>query len=180
MCKVGILLIGLDLYHSASTLFHSLLLHHVGSPLDLFVHIIALITLLLAYRGRVKRSIAGKVVLPVMMVNAVKGMLAGQFISFETTTTTTTTSSTPSSIAAGGSDEKMNLTWSFFDNANTTDYERLMVIKSLLFCGVMARLAFQGDDSCVGENEWFPWQRPGVCGGVDEGEGVVDEGKKME
>ena len=128
-----------------------------------------------------KRSIAGKVVLPVMMVNAVKGMLAGQFISFETTTTT---SSSPSSIAAaGGSDEKMNLTWSFFDNTHTTDYERLMVIKSLLFCGVMARLAFQGDDSCVGENEWFPWQRPGVCGGgVDEGEeeSVVDEGKKVE
>ena len=179
MCKVGILLIGLDLYHSSSALFHSLLLHHVGSPLDLFVHIIALITLLLAYRGRVKRSIAGKVVLPVMMVNAVKGMLAGQFISFETTTTTTTASS----IAAAAADEKMNLTWSFFDNTHTTDYERLMVIKSLLFCGVMARLAFQGDDSCVGESEWFPWQRPGVCGGgLDEGEeeGVVDEGKKKE
>ena len=171
MCKVGILLIGLDVYHSASTLFHSLLLHHVGSPLDLFVHIIALLTLLLAYRGRVKRSIAGKVVLPVMMVNAVKGMLAGQFISFETSTTTAA-----SSIAAA--DEKMNLTWSFFDNANTTDYERLMVIKSLLFCGVMARLAFQGDDSCVGENEWFPWQRPGI---VNEGESVDGgEGKKVE
>ena len=174
MCKVGILLIGLDLYHSASTLFHSLLLQKIGSPLDLFVHIIALLTLLLAYRGRVKRSIAGKVVLPVMMVNAVKGMLAGQFISFETT-------SAASSIAAG-SDEKMNLTWSFFDNTHTTDYERLMVIKSLLFCGVMARLAFQGDDSCVGENEWFPWQRPGiVCGGGDEGESVDGgEGKKMD
>ena len=24
---------------------------------------------------------------------------------------------------------------------------------------VMAKLAFQGDDSCVGENEWFPWQQ---------------------
>ena len=129
-----------------------------------------------------KRSIAGKVVLPVMMVNAVKGMLAGQFISFETTTTA---SLSPSSIAAAGSGEKMNLTWSFFDNTHTTDYERLMVIKSLLFCGVMARLAFQGDDSCVGENEWFPWQRPGVCGGgVDEGEESVADGngecKKVE
>ncbi|KAL7450906.1 hypothetical protein ACHAWC_002761 [Mediolabrus comicus] len=87
MCKVGIFLIGIDLYHSTSTLFQKLILHKTGSYLDLIVHIIGLMTLLLAYRGRVKRNIAGKVVLPVMI------------------------------------------------------------------------LAFQGDDSCVGENEWFPWQQ---------------------
>lgn len=108
------------------------------------------------------------------MVNAVKQLVAGQFVTF------TTASDSSSNI-----DEKMKLTWSFFDNAHTTDYERLMVIKSLLFCGVMARLAFQGDDSCVGQNEWFPWQQRGVmssCGGEEE-EGAVDhhdEGKKVE
>lgn len=171
MCKVGILLIGLDLYHSASKLFQSLIIHKVGSPLDLAVHLIALLTLLFAYRGRIKRSIAGKVVLPVMMVNAVKQLIAGQFISFTTTTT--------AASAAATNEEKMNLTWSFFDNAHTTDYERLMVIKSLLFCGVMARLAFQGVDSCVGPNEWFPWQQGGVCGEDVEG-GDDDDGKKVE
>jgi regulator of replication initiation timing len=87
MCE-GILLIltGLDLYHSASTLFH-LIFHETTnsvSPLDLAVHIIALMTLLLAYHGRVRRSIAGEVVLPVMMVNGFKQLLAGQFITFGT------------------------------------------------------------------------------------------------
>jgi len=58
----------------------------------------------------------------------------------------------------------MALTWSFFNNSTCTDYDRLMVVKSLLFCGVMARLAFQGDDSCVGKDEWFPWQNvSGSC-----------------
>ena len=47
----------------------------------------------------------------------------------------------------------------FFDNPHVDNVERLMVVKTLLFVMVMAKLAFQGDDSCVGENEWFPWQQ---------------------
>ena len=82
MCKVGIFLIGIDLYHSTSTLFQKLILHKTGSYLDLIVHIIGLMTLLLAYRGRVKRHIAGKVVLPVMVVNGFKQLVAGQFVTF--------------------------------------------------------------------------------------------------
>jgi hypothetical protein len=163
MCKVGILLIGLDLYHSASTLFQRLILHQTdssASPLDLAVHIIALMTLLLAYRGRVRRSIAGKVVLPVMMVNGFKQLIAGQFITFGGEDTTTTTGS------------NNVLEWSFFDNASTTNYERLMVVKCLLFCSVMARVAFQGDNSCVGKDEWFPWQNQFHCG---DGAVVGDE-----
>ena len=163
MCKVGILLIGLDLYHTASTLFQRLIIHKTGSPIELFVHLIALLTLLLAYRGRIKRSIAGKVVLPVMMVNGFQQLLAGQFVTFSTE----------------GVEDKMALEWSFFDNANTTDYERLMVVKSLLFCGVMARLAFQGNHSCVGKDEWFPWQMAGAGCGAEEGSEEV-EGKKEE
>lgn len=150
MCKVGILLIGLDLYHSASTLFQSLILHKTGSPFDLAVHLIALLTLLMAYRGRVKRSIAGKVVFPVMMVNLMKQLMAGHFVTFVTSTDSS-------------GEEKMALTWSFFNNSSCTDYERLMVVKSLLFCGVMFRIAFQGDDSCVGKDEWFPWQNENAC-----------------
>ena len=162
MCKVGIILIGLDIYHTASTLFQRLIIHKTGSPFELFVHLIALLTLLLAYRGRIKRSIAGKVVLPVMMVNGFQQLLAGQFVTFST---------------SEGEDDKMALEWSFFDNAHTSDYERLMVVKSLLFCGVMARLAFQGNHSCVGKDEWFPWQM--ACGAEEGGE-VVVEGKKEE
>jgi hypothetical protein len=140
---------------------------------------IALMTLLLAYRGRVRRSIAGKVVLPVMMVNGFKQLLAGQFITFGDAAITTTT-------ATGNNDgNSVALEWSFFDNSNTTNYERLMVIKTLLFCSVMARLAFQGDDSCVGKDEWFPWQNQFHCGSCagGGGTGVVghddDDGKEM-
>lgn len=158
MCKVGILLISLDLYHSASALFSNLIIHKTGSPLDLGAHILALLTLLLAYRGRVRRNVAGKVVLPVMMVNLIKQLIAGGFVTFLTNTD-----------VVESSNAKM-VEWSFFDNQSATGYDRLMVLKSMLFCGVMGRLAFQGVDTCVGENEWFPWHRGGVCEEIGEKE----------
>lgn len=158
MCKVGILLISLDLYHSASALFSNLIIHKTGSPLDLAAHILALLTLLLAYRGRVRRNVAGKVVLPVMMVNLIKQLIAGNFVTFLTNNN--------SDVESGNA--KM-VEWSFFDNQSATGYDRLMVLKSVLFCGVMARLAFQGVGTCVGENEWFPWQSGGVCAKEEEG-----------
>ena len=153
MCKVGIFLIGIDLYHSTSTLFQKLILHKTGSYLDLIVHIIGLMTLLLAYRGRVKRNIAGKVVLPVMIVNGFKQLIAGQFVTFVDNST---------QAEDGGDGDVAGLQFDklrFFDNPHVDNVERLMVVKTLLFVMVMARLAFQGDDSCVGENEWFPWQQ---------------------
>ena len=167
MCKIGILLIGLDLYSSASSLFQKLVLYKTGSYLDLTVHIIALLALLLAYRGSVKRSIAGRVVLPVMTVNGIKQLIDGKFITFVTTTTTTD----GDDILASGALMKIDKI-SFFDNTHANNVERLMIIKSLLFVMVMAKLAFQGDDTCVGENEWFPWQRNCDCSG-----GSVDEKK---
>jgi len=151
MCKVGIFLIGIDLYHSTSTLFQKLILHKTGSYLDLIVHIIGLMTLLLAYRGRVKRNIAGKVVLPVMIVNGFKQLLDGQFVTF----VDNSTQAEDYDGAAGLQFDKLR----FFDNPHVNNVERLMVVKTLLFVMVMAKLAFQGDDSCVGENEWFPWQQ---------------------
>ena len=117
------------------------------------MHIIGLMTLLLAYRGRVKRNIAGKVVLPVMIVNGFKQLIAGQFVTF--VDNSTTTAAEEGDGDAGLQFDKLR----FFDNPHVDNVERLMVIKTLLFVMVMARLAFQGDDSCVGENEWFPWQQ---------------------
>ena len=156
MCKVGIFLIGIDLYHSTSSLFQKLILHKTGSYLDLIVHIIGLMTLLLAYRGRVKRNIAGKVVLPVMIVNGFKQLVAGQFVTF-------VDNSTQEAAADDGDDNAAGMIQfdklRFFDNPHVDNVERLMVVKTLLFVMVMAKLAFQGDDSCVGENEWFPWQQ---------------------
>jgi hypothetical protein len=154
MCKVGIFLIGIDLYHSTSTLFQKLILHKTGSYLDLIVHIIGLMTLLLAYRGRVKRNIAGKVVLPVMIVNGFKQLLDGQFVTFVDNSTQAEDYDGDNN-AAGLQFDKLR----FFDNPHVNNVERLMVVKTLLFVMVMAKLAFQGDDSCVGENEWFPWQQ---------------------
>ena len=156
MCKVGIFLIGIDLYHSTSTLFQKLILHKTGSYLDLIVHIIGLMTLLLAYRGRVKRNIAGKVVLPVMIVNGFKQLVAGQFVTFVDNSTLQAEDYDGGDNAAGMIQfDKLR----FFDNPHVDNVERLMVVKTLLFVMVMAKLAFQGDDSCVGENEWFPWQQ---------------------
>lgn len=112
-----------------------------------------------------KRSIAGKIVFPVMMVNLFKQLLAGQFVTFVT------------SNSSGEEEEaRMALTWSFFNNSNCTDYDRLMVVKSLLFCGVMARIAFQGDDSCVGKDEWFPWQMSGYIN--DNNNGCFDSSEE--
>lgn len=108
-------------------------------------------TLLLAYRGRVKRNIAGKVVLPVMIVNGFKQLLDGQFVTF----VDNSTQAEDYDGAAGLQFDKLR----FFDNPHVNNVERLMVVKTLLFVMVMAKLAFQGDDSCVGENEWFPWQQ---------------------
>ena len=120
----------------------------------------------MAYRGRVRRNIAGKVVLPVMMVNWFKLLLAGNFVTFLDTAEST-------GIGSSNNGNKL-LEWSFFDNNSATGYDRLMVLKSALFCWVMFRLAFQGIDSFVGKDEWFPWQMEGVCGGGG-GETVEDE-----
>ena len=158
MCKVGIFLIGIDLYHSTSTLFQKLILHKTGSYLDLIVHIIGLMTLLLAYRGRVKRNIAGKVVLPVMIVNGFKQLVAGQFVTFVDNSTQAEDYDGDNAAAMIQFDKLR-----FFDNPHVDNVERLMVVKTLLFVMVMAKLAFQGDDSCVGENEWFPWQQQDGC-----------------
>lgn len=101
------------------------------------------------------------------MVNLIKQLMAGQFVTFLTSS----------------ADERMALTWSFFNNDACTDYDRLMVVKSLSFCVVMARLAFQGDDSCVGKDEWFPWQNVGngsYCGVHSEQSGGEGTNKKEE
>lgn len=154
MCKAGILLLGLDLYLSTSSLFKNLILHDIGSPLDLAIHMIALTTLLLTYRGSVKRSIAGKVVLPVMALNTFKQLMGGNFVTF---------------VSTGEASFQIDKL-SFFDNPNVDDVGRLMVVKSLFLSCAVAKLAFQGDDSCVGEKEWFPWQHANV----------VNEEKKKE
>ncbi len=159
MCKVGIFLIGIDLYHSTSTLFQKLILHKTGSYLDLIVHIIGLMTLLLAYRGRLKRNIAGKVVLPVMIVNGFKQLVAGQFVTFVDNSTQAEDYHGDNNAAGMIQFDKLR----FFDNPHAGNVERMMVVKTLLFVMIMAKLAFQGDDSCVGENEWFPWQQQDGC-----------------
>ena len=117
------------------------------------------------------------------MVNGFKQLLVGHFVTFTNTTASTALGENSNN---NEQQQQQQLQWSFFDNTTATNHERLMVLKTILFCGVMVRLAFQGDDSCVGPDEWFPWQMGGCyCkeeeengNDDDDDNGVVVEEKK--
>lgn len=83
MCKIGILAIGMDLYQSAFEHFQNVVLtllqqrddHNQPSIqrsdlMDLAAHLLALLTLVQAFRGRVNRQATGRIVFPVLAVKA--------------------------------------------------------------------------------------------------------------
>ncbi|EED88562.1 predicted protein [Thalassiosira pseudonana CCMP1335] len=144
MCKIGILLIGIDLYLSAYHLFRGLILTRSTNGLAaLAAHLVALMALVLAFRGRIGRHVVGRIVLP---VEGVRILSDEGFIALM-------------DESKRDSDDVLTI---------------LMGMKSVMFLGVVAKMALGKDVSCVGEKEWFPWQHSGV---VEGGEGRDAEKK---
>lgn len=141
MCKLSILALGADLYYSAFKHFETLTIiiqygQQVSPPgsssilrilMDMTAYFIALMTLVLTFRGRVNRHIAGRIVLPVLTV---KFMLEIQQLQQQ---------------RQQGEHGKIEL----------SNMETIMFLKSVLLITITAKLAF-GNKSKVEANEWLP------------------------
>lgn len=142
MCKLSILALGADLYYSAFKHFETLTIiiqygQQVLPPgsssiyrilMDMTAYFIALMTLVLTFRGRVNRHIAGRIVLPVLTV---KFMLEIQQLQQQ---------------RQQGEHGKIEL----------SNMETMMFLKSVLLITITAKLAFGNDKSKVEANEWLP------------------------
>ena len=139
MCKLGILAIGADLYYSAFRHFKTLvfILQHQQQQLqpgisrkviDLLAHFIALMTLILTWRGRVNRQTAGRIVLPVIGVQFMIDLLVLQ----------------------------QNRQKNEVGKLELNGLETLWFLKSVLFLTIVIKLAIGKDRSYVACGEWFP------------------------
>jgi len=142
MCKLSILALGADLYYSAFKHFETLtIIIQYGQQVlppgsssiyriltDMTAYFIALMTLVLTFRGRVNRHIAGRIVLPVLTV---KFMLEVQQLQQQ---------------RHQGEHGKIEL----------SNMETMMFLKSVLLITITAKLAFGNDKSKVEANEWLP------------------------
>ena len=142
MCKLSILALGADLYYSAFKHFETLtIIIQYGQQVlppgsssiyriltDMTAYFIALMTLVLTFRGRVNRHIAGRIVLPVLTV---KFMLEIQQLQQQ---------------RQQGEHGKIEL----------SNMETIMFLKSVLLITITAKLAFGSVKSKVEANEWFP------------------------
>jgi len=142
MCKLSILALGADLYYSAFKHFETLTIiiqygQQVLPPgsssilrilMDMTAYFIALMTLVLTFRGRVNRHIAGRIVLPVLTV---KFMLEIQHLQQQRQ-----------------KDEHGKI--------ELSNMETMMFLKSVLLITMTAKLAFGNDKSKVEANEWLP------------------------
>ena len=142
MCKLSILALGADLYYSAFKHFETLTIiiqygQQVLPPgsnsilrilMDMTAYFIALMTLVLTFRGRVNRHIAGRIVLPVLTV---KFMLEIQQLQQQ---------------RQQGEHGKIEL----------SNMETIMFLKSVLLITITAKLAFGSDKSKLEANEWLP------------------------
>ena len=169
MCKVGILLMAADLYISDYELFLSLvsIFFHVtktaggdddgvdamGAMFNFSAHLVALAALVLAYRGSVNRMVAGRIVLPVLVVKTLNLAVV-----------------------------KDNINGNRRAIGDFAGSDLALAAKSWALLGVALHLAFGGDKSCVGPDEWFPWSKNHASGeeeefGEEEAEG--DGGNKQ-
>ena len=96
--------------------------------MDMTAYFVALMTLVLTFRGRVNRHIAGRIVLPVLTV---KFMLEIQQLQQQ---------------RQQGEHGKIEL----------SNMETIMFLKSVLLITITAKLAFGSDKSKVEANEWLP------------------------
>ena len=142
MCKLSILALGADLYYSAFKHFETLTIiiqygQQVLPPgsssiyrilMDMTAYFIALMTLVLTFRGRVNRHMTGRIVLPVLTV---KFMLEIQQLQQQ---------------RHQGEHGKIEL----------SNMETIMFLKSVLLITITAKLAFGNDKSKVEANEWLP------------------------
>ena len=150
MCKAGILALGADLYFSAFRQFEGLIriLQHqqtmqlgssTGIPrilMDLTAHFVALMTLILTFRGRVNRQTAGRVVLPVLVV---KFMLEVEVLQRQ------------HKVHDGGETQIM-----------LSRNDTLMFLKSVLFLTIIVKVAFfDKDTTCIACDEWLPMRGNG-------------------
>jgi len=154
MCKVGILLMAVDLYISDYGLFLSLVslffpttktagddvgVDAMGTTFNFFAHLVALAALVLAYRGSVNRMIAGRVVLPVLVVKTLNLAVV-----------------------------KDNIHGNRRAIGDFAGLDLVLAAKSWALLGVALHLAFGGDKSCVGQDEWFPWSKNHGSGEEEE------------
>ncbi len=163
MCKIGVVSIGIDLYNSAYQQFVTLLLHfQLISPLEnasktviadgsirnvilsLTAHLLALMTLVQTFRGRVNRQVAGRVVFPVL---AVKFMLQLE-----------------------GIQRRQKFQQQQEQEGDVLGIQQilgvkevLILIKSIVFIVITAKLAFGKDISYVEYDEWFPRKKKHSC-----------------
>lgn len=102
--------------------------------MDLTAHFVALMTLVLALRGRVNRQATGRVVFPVLAVKFVLEMEASQW------------------------QQKQVSTFSV--------HEILVIVKSVMFLIITAKLAFGKDTSYVASDEWLPKKVDDIMGNM--------------
>ncbi|KAL9180492.1 hypothetical protein ACHAXT_010945 [Thalassiosira profunda] len=139
MCKIGVLAIGADLYHSASQHFQTLLflLQNEQSIrrvlFDLAAHFFALGALVLTFRGRVNRRSAARIVFPVLAVRFAMELEELQ---------------RAKAARVGGEGEAGGQVFSLG--------EILLLTKSMMFVGITAKLAMGKDTSCIDHDEWLP------------------------
>ena len=149
MCKAGILALGADLYFSAFRQFEGLIriLQHqqtmqlgssTGIPrilMDLTAHFVALMTLILTFRGRVNRQTAGRVVLPVLVV---KFMLEVEVL------------------------QRQHKVHDGETQIMLSRNDTLMFLKSVLFLTIIVKVAFfDKDTTCIACDEWLPMRGNG-------------------
>lgn len=175
MCKIGVLAIGADLYQSAFRHFQTLVAAALSSydggaaaaaamgeidddgrdlksvAFDLLAHLVAMLTLVQTFRGRVNRQVAGRVTFPVLAVK-----LALQMESYS----------------------KIRLEEEDGGSLESTTKQVASLIKSAIFLIITAKLAFGKDVSYVARDEWFPRKKKKpasmAAAGADEG-GVGEE-----
>lgn len=169
MCKVGILLMAADLYISDYELFQSIVslffqttktaggeddgVDAMGTMFNFSAHLVALAALVLAYRGSVNRMVAGRIVLPVLVVKTLNLAVV-----------------------------KDNINGNRRAIGDFTGFDLALAAKSWALLGVALHLAFGGDKSCVGPDEWFPWSKNhglGEEGELGKKEAEGDGGKKQ-
>lgn len=149
MCKAGILALGADLYFSAFRQFEGLIRilqyqqtmqlgSSTGIPrilMDLTAHFVALMTLILTFRGRVNRQTAGRVVLPVLVV---KFMLEVEVL------------------------QRQHKVHDGETQIMLSRNDTLMFLKSVLFLTIIVKVAFfDKDTTCIACDEWLPMRGNG-------------------
>ena len=104
--------------------------------MDLTAHFVALMTLILTFRGRVNRQTAGRVVLPVLVV---KFMLEVEVLQRQ------------HKVHDGGETQIM-----------LSRNDTLMFLKSVLFLTIIVKVAFfDKDTTCIACDEWLPMRGNG-------------------